>query len=657
MAYDKQPNYHYNSLGGINNKVSPYLNSAMEFLKLENFDFQIPGSLTSRWGSTQYFGHSLSGKVNGLYEFIQTTGESYLYAIAGGTMGFALDNGFSSIYSGVGSSSSIYFFERGEGDLGLSLRPFDFDFDTLQNNAFFANQNIFLKSTGASVYLFGLPEFQPLGSTTPMSIGSSGIVAGFSGFYYYKMAFVNSYGLAGAPNPTTTHGMSGILLPTPIYYPAIQTQGATAIFISARGLSGLPVPNMDITGVALFRSLAQGTTVAVNQIDNLAFYLAAVEGVTPRSIGVTFMDRDPQAGVTIMNGAILPWNWYTFDGASYQFTENLGFGITLIPKFIETFDNRLFSAGMSFAPSTFYFSEDGEPENFQPDFNIEVRTNDGEPISALKAYNGNMIVFKPSSFHSLNTSDAFNPSNWSLTQISAEYGCLSNRAVAEYNDLLVFLDRKGIIRFNGANIEILSTKVDPIFQRMNVAAAKSQALMTYDKQRNQILCEIPVDGATMNNLTVVWDMISNCWTTYSGYHPGIITVGQGALTNDQIFMGGYSGLISYFGASFTSDNGVGFTCIAKSGFAHDMGYATESLFRRLYSDMVPQGASAFVDVNFYQDYGASIVFGATIAQTPFQTKIEMGIPARSLSVEYVKGGTFAMTLHGFTIEARYLRNI
>ncbi len=656
---EKQPNFHYNALGGINNKVSPYLNSAMEFLKLENMDFQTPGSLTSRWGSTQYFGQSLSGKVNGLYEFIQTSGASYLYVIAGGTMGLATNDGFSAIFNGYSTGAGDYFFHAYDQPGGYSLRSFDFDFDTLQNNAFFANQNTFLKTTGASVYFFGLPEFQPFGYTTPFSVSGSGVAAGFSGFYYYKMAFVNSYGLAGAPNRTITLNDTGLLLTSPIYYKGVETAGATAILISARGFSVLPVPDMDINGVALFRSVAQGTTVAINQIDNLAFYLASVAGVSSRSIGVTFVDSNPNApfsGATIMNSEILPWNWYKFSPSTYDLGAVVGSGITLIPKFLETFDNRLFAAGMSYAPSTFYFSDIGEPENWQPDLNIEVRTNDGEPISALKAYNGNMIIFKPSSFHSLNTS-SLDPAGWDLTQVSAEYGCLGNRAVAEYSNLLVFLDRKGIIQFNGANIQILSTKIDPIFQRMNVTAAKTQALMTYDKQRNQILCDIPVDGATMNNLTVVWDMISDCWTTYSGYQPAVIAVGQGQLTNDQVFMGGYSGLVSYFGSSFTTDNGVGFTCIAKSGFAHDMGYATESLFRRLYSDMVPQGASAFVDINFYQDYGSSIVFGATIAQTPFQTKIEMGIPARSLAVEYVKGGTYAMTLHGFTIEARFLRNI
>ena len=114
----------------------------------------------------------------------------------------------------------------------------------------------------------------------------------------------------------------------------------------------------------------------------------------------------------------------------------------------------------------------------------------------------------------------------------------------------MFLDRKGVILFNGTNIQIISSKVDPVFARMNVNAAKTCSSITYDKERNQLLIDIPVDGSEICNITVVYDIISNAWTTYRGYQSAVTAIGQGQFTKDRTFYGGYSGLVSHFGPSF-----------------------------------------------------------------------------------------------------------
>lgn len=647
----------------------------MEFLALENVDFQTPGSLTERWGSTQYFGNSLTAKVNGLYEFNQTTGASYLYAASGGTLGSAALGVFTPLFSGSTSGGS-YFSSFGSSFIdGVSLQSFDLDFDTIQNNAFLSNGVNFFKSTGGSSFVFfGLPRFQS--STFIISVGSSSVAGGFTGTHIYKASWINSYGMFGPATQETRNGYS---------YDA-NTQGATNIVVSVGGGSGgfrLVPPNFDITGIAFWRSPAQGSTAAgagllsegqiysnvygqttylFNLVENLPYNLAGVIGVSAGSVSATFVDSNLQGGDTLLAETAkntLPWNWYPVTWPpvfGIGLTGPVGFGITLIPRFLEIHDNRLFMAGMSYAPSTFYFSEFGEPEHFEADFAFEVRTNDGAPITGLKEYSGNLMVFKTKSFHQLSTAaDDF--ANWVLTPISTEYGCLTNRAVTTYANMLVFLDAKGVIRYNGSNIEILSTKIDPIFQRMNLSAAQTQAQMTYDKQRNEILCDIPVDGATMNNLTVVYDIIAGAWTTYSGYRPAITTIAQGQLSTKTVFYGGYSGLISYFGSSFTTDNGTAFTTIIKSGFLTDLGNSTQKVFRRLWLDTSPLGASAFIDVHFYQDYGASIIVGTTMPLTPFQNRIDFGVSAKSLSVEFIKNSTFRLALHGFSIAYRFQRNV
>lgn len=678
MPYKNTPELRYRLFGGLNTKISQYLNSPMEFLTLENLDFQQPGSLTSRWGSTQYFGNSLSGKVTGIYEFNKTTGESYLLVSSGGTLGGATLNGFAPLFSGSTAGTSYFKFWGSTFIDGFSINSFDLDFDTLQDNVFISNQKSFFKSTGPSFYFFGLPRaayssLQSVVNPDTIALAQMGVTAtagGFSGYYYYKAAWVNSYGMAGAA--PLSYGSA--------YTDAIQCTGFTGVAVSLSGgdvsngtsPSILAPPNFDITGVAIFRAgpfasliispllfsyySDKGATVLFNSgLNQTSFYLQGVAGISAKSTAATFIDSTTQ-GATQMNANIIPWNWYLYQmGPTFGLYNTAGTGMTIIPKFVESHDNRLFMAGFSNAPSTYGFSEDSEPEHIEADSFFDVRTQDGQPITAMKEYNGNLMLFKTNSFHQLSTAST-DPANWILTPISTEYGCLGNRAVTTYANMLVFLDRKGVIQFNGANINILSTKIDPIFQRMNLASAGG-AVMTYDKQRNQVLCDIPVDGATMNNLTAVYDIINNAWTTYKGYNSAATAIAQGSLSTKQVFYGGYSGLISYFGSSFVSDNGVGFTCVAKSGFFTDLGESVTKVFRRLFLDSTPVGSSSFIDINLYQDYGSSRVVSSTMMLNSFQSRIDFGVSAKSLSVEFMCGSTIGLALHGFAVQYRFQRNV
>lgn len=668
VPYPKEDDYRYNSMGGINQKVSKYLNNQMEFISISNMDFQTPGSLSKRWGSGQYFGQSLAGKVDGLFEYIQNSGSSFLYAMAGGTLGLAAADGFSSIYSGSTAGAS-FFASFGSSNidrwtLGSSLNA---DFSVANNQCFITNQKSFIKTvSGTSFYFFGLPRLVagPQSNNWQTFIGGSGVVNGLTGIYYYKAAWVNSYGMQGAPTVAGTGGY---------YSTEVDAAGATAIILKLTGYTAigkfeaLVPPNFDIQSIAFFRAgpfatgLSTGslskyitdssgqTYQSLSNIENQTYTYVGSVGVSSGSFAATFLDTNTAGGITLCNFNILPWDWYRYNSDTWALGFTVGSGLTLIPSMIETYSNRIWMSGIASSPDYVWFSEFNEPEHFEADFNVAIGANDG-PVTALKSYNGNLIIFKEHVFYQLTGND---PTNYIVNQISSEYGCLSNRSVCEYGNLMVFLDEKGVIQFNGANIEILSTKIDPIFSGMNIAAAKVNSCITYDKQRNQLLVDIPVNGSNVNNLTVVYDIINKCWTTYQGYFPAITSI----VRDSNVFYGGYSGLVSFFNSNFGTDNGTIFNCDAQSGFAHDMGYSITKLFRRLFIDVVPQGASSIVNVSFYQDYGSSIVQTMAFAQAPFQSRLEIGIPAKSLSVEFSFGSTTAFTLNGFTFEYRYLRSL
>jgi len=92
---------------------------------------------------------------------------------------------------------------------------------------------------------------------------------------------------------------------------------------------------------------------------------------------------------------------------------------------------------------------------------------------------------------------------------------------------------------------------------MNYAAAKNVACMAHDKKRNQVLTAIPINGATYNNITVVYDYLVDAWTKYDGFNPSLFAVLTGNLSTRTLFYGGYTGNIYNFGASYFGDNGQG----------------------------------------------------------------------------------------------------
>ncbi len=691
MAYKKTPELRYKLFGGINSKVSQYLNTPMEFLDLKNLDFQTPGSLTERWGSTQlYQGSSyFTGQVYGLFNYNQLNGNSSVIVAGSTTAFYSAGAGLTNLLSSVSHGSMIAFATYVNfATFGVSLAPAlsafqgqaNYDFQVFNNQLYACNGRDFWRWNGSSFYFFGVPLIgAPLTTTIAASFTwSTGLTGsgGISGYYGIALAYQNEQGVIGNISVAGHNASEPGLI-------AGSGDGVLVISLTEQ-LARVMNPGFGISSVLVYLTPAQTTaattkTAPYYYAGTIGMSAASGNGATLAIPTATIATLGPTTAIT----QTIPYGrWYYADdysvflngqsyqivgGATYTVAQNTASSLgraslfantakgNMIPSMLENIDGTMFMAGASYFLSTVFWSDFGIPERIQPTSNVEVRTNDGETISAIKAYNGNLIITKQSSFHNFNVA-AENPENWLLTQVSSEYGCLSNRAITEYANYLVFLDRKGIIRFNGSNIEILSTKIDPIFKRMNVAACKNAAAMTYDKERNQVLCDIPVDGATMANLTVVYDIISSAWSTYTGYNPSFTTRSQ-IPTKDAIIYGGYSGLVSYFGSSFSTDNGVGFTCSAQSGFLTDLGESVTKVFRRLFLDTSPVGSSSFIDINLYQDYGSSRVVSATMMLNNFQSRIDFGVSGKSLSVEFVCGSTIMLALHGFAVSYRFQRNV
>lgn len=690
MSNPKRKSENYNSFGGINTKISSYLNTPLEFLDLVNFDFQTPGALTQVWGSTQYVGQTFAGRINTLVEFNKLDGSSYVIvghsgalwsgATTGNSQGLSLTHGVTT--SGIINNGLAIVFSGGNiietsGDdtlykdtLGL---PFDignaagatfaFASQVLGNNKmscvpfqnwlFMADGQKYIKYDGASTYAVGLPP--PIKTGIVGLAGSNnGTTLGFAvstGFYSIYGQLVNNRGFPGPIWPlgcitatgSTTSTATLISFAYEIQTPLIYGISSINVFTYGSGSTIIPL----VSGATPFWNLPY------RFLQNLP---ASGSTVTNFNVGST------SGGVSLVlnNLGGLPGVQYEPIGATYVFnsSENkiLSINVAAVnPRFLEVYKERLFAAGFSAALSNIIWSDTGEPEGYPPENTAEVRTNDSDYITGLKTFKSALTIFKRNSFHAF-TGD--NANNFLIQEVSTEYGCVNHWSTAQFNNTLAFLDRKGVIAWNGSSIENISTKVQPIFDRMNYQAALNEACMIHDKLRNQIVVAFPVDGATLNNMIMAFDYNVGAWTKHAGYAPSVLSTIQGRNQTKNMFYGSYSGVVNWSGSSFLAHNGSGFTTYIKSRFLHDIGESYTKIYRRFFANIDAPGTTLQFGINFFQDYGNSLVLQTTMVISQFQQRIDFGLSAKSIAFEMSSlQTTVPLKFNGFTIESRKLRDV
>lgn len=683
MPYRKIKQESYNSLGGINNKVSQFLNSPVEFLNLENLDFQTPGSLSLRWGSTYYVGQTLVGKITGIEEFIRIQGASYV-VVTGQTQAFtvtgtSLTPFLSQIQEGLFTTyvshinATLYGFSPPWAiTLGASL---NYDFEVMNDWLFACNGVDFWKFNGQSAYFYSLGQPIKSSGNSDLFGTSIGVTTGHptssltTGVYDFKISYLNNRGVIGqathrayinqfinSTGSSAGGGYAAILNFTPSIFSAIEPgYGVSGLqaFVAGPDQQNLPTDQRTYY-------------LCLDYTTKLPFTLTP--GVTTAA-GVTYVFfSETQIGVTALEDFMPFGRWY-MDNNNYapdDFSFSPQFGQPIrVPRFIENYADRLWLAGMTYAPSTIFCSEDHEPEqiNLGNAFNpTEVRTQDGEPLTGMKNFSGGLVLFKENSFHVLTGDD---PSSFAIKQISQEYGCLNNRSIAQFQDVLIFLDKRGIVEFNGSNINLISTKIDPLFKRINLDAARIEACLTYDKLRNEVLCDIPIDGSTVNNITIVYDIIQKAWTTYKygNYTPAVSTIMRGRLDNFYTFSGGYSGTVVYFGASFVADPGTGITAsgisyLVGSRFHTEEGNSETKQYRRLFINTSSVGNTVSLNVDFFRDFSSVPYLTRTMYQGAFQQRIDFGVPGKSLAFNLTGvSATEKMVFHGYTLEHRFQRAV
>lgn len=653
MGDNKPSTAHYRNFGGVNEKASAYSTQNSQALNLRNLDFFTPNAWSKTPGSTQGIFAGVAGGINSIFEYERLSGESYLLVGTGSTLYLKTTGNTLSPLSG-GWSTGIQ------------------DMLTFVNKAWIAAGTKFESFDGTSTLPMGLPcqnatlsnalltqsisTFSVFGAT----MESFGTGTEKKAVLYAAYGYVRADGYY-SPVDFPTNGVAV----TPYLYGIAPTDwlGTTTGNYGGNAtirIRGLTAPsNLGITAIALYLALDvyTGNSPAIGIVNPTSG--GAVTGQVSPSVDTSafkLFSLIPVGTTQIFLNNLGGWTTITENKTSFSGMAFCYFN-TFTPKYIEINQNLMFASGFSAAPSQIFFSEVGEPENYDAESFFEVRTNDGDKILGTKAFQNQLVIFKKRSFHKLIGTDE---SNFQLVELSTQYGCLSNQAIAEYNNKLLFLDQEGIVEYNGANWAIISTPIEPTFRRMNVSAAQEKAVAIHYQERNQVWFGIPVDGSTENNLTVVYDYLLSAWTFIEGFKPSAFAKVKQSLTKSTPWYGTPSGLIHYMSPSFFSYNGTAFTCMIETAFDAPDGADVENMFRRLFIDVnQATGVTGQISTEVYSNYDRSTVRATfSIYQNQFQTRSDFGVGGKAIGFKmYHSNISLPLTINGYDVQRRFLRKV
>lgn len=228
-----------------------------------------------------------------------------------------------------------------------------------------------------------------------------------------------------------------------------------------------------------------------------------------------------------------------FVDANGNFFDNIDHVLTYAPKgkYVELHYERIWIAGNQDHPSTVYFStadmngfdpQDWTMPSDEDEVNmhggeIDVYTNDGGIITALKVVFDDILIFKTKNIFKIFGN---NPTNYTKIQIFSSNGAIADRTIVSANDGAYFINRDAIYKYDGTNVVPISQKICKTFSRINKYYASLSVATFY---KNKYILAIPLDNATENNIVIEYDTINKVFTYKTGLEVSSFTELNGEL--------------------------------------------------------------------------------------------------------------------------------
>lgn len=233
---------------------------------------------------------------------------------------------------------------------------------------------------------------------------------------------------------------------------------------------------------------------------------------------------EPWSGVTMADLVIVPE-----DGEA---TMNASF----CPRALTWWQGRLWMGNLSnpdLTPTTLLWSNIFDGWDIDPSNTIEIDAAEGDEIMALVPARGSvprLYIFKRDSVHALDvvwgsgvyipsTENTIDTTASQLHLVTEKVGCVAPKTIVYTSGSgksdIFFLARDGFRSIQrveqdvaGGAGQAISEPIDDVIQRINWSVVETATATIYD---HKVFLSIPVDGATTNNLTIIFDLVRKVW--------------------------------------------------------------------------------------------------------------------------------------------------
>jgi len=409
-----------------------------------------------------------------------------------------------------------------------------FNFLTYKDKLYLTNGEEALKFDGTNVLNMGIEK----PSAPTVAVGDAG---NLTGDYQYKVAFeVDGYMIGEASVASATVSPSSQKV----------------------NLSDIPIGEADTTARILYRTEAGGSV----------FYRLARIGDNTTT---TYTDNTPDADL----------------GTD---TEETLFGTPPKANIILLHKNFIFMAGDENYPSRLYFSKQDEPEIFPATYYWDISPNDGDRITGLASYLGNLYIFKENSIYPLYGNDTtdFQVARAPLARI----GTVSHRSIVQTPQGLIFLHTTGVYRFNGSTVEQLplSHKIKSEIDKLTSGSEKSLACAIL--KDNEYLLSFPKTGDSSNSVIWGYNLLTGQWSHHRDYG-----VNQFLLEEDNTLLSACNGGFVYEEDTGNKDDDADIQSVYATKF-YDFGAPNiEKRFREFVIDV--EQSDVTLEIQFNVDSG------------------------------------------------------
>jgi hypothetical protein len=293
-------------------------------------------------------------------------------------------------------------------------------------------------------------------------------------------------------------------------------------------LTDIPIGPVGTTERYIYRTAAN--TSQANVEADTTFYLCA-----------TISDNTTTtADDTVTDAALVGYTAWSTAG-KYNCTPPTG-------KYLTVHKERLWVGGNTTYNSELYFSDDGNPDFFDPDDFFAIRADDGDSITFLKTFLGVLTIGKTNSIQKLYT-DGDATTDWYLSDPFSFIGSPAPYTVSITPIGIFYLGRGGLYNFNGVNSSLISDAVTPEIYDISYGDINN-AVGVYANNEYRLAYISNKSGATTNNRVLVYDLIrdayvldttdTNCFSIFnSSTDTGAIYYGS-SLADGKIRGGTYS---------------------------------------------------------------------------------------------------------------------